>query len=858
MNRGGKFIVVNAGCRTAIVLVLLWGLSACGGGGGSESQESPEQITAESEPVAAEVALKNQAVLGPLSGAKIEVFRLDNLDSAVETVTAQSSSGRLDVAGSFDLVLDGLPPSEWVLVQATAGTDIDSDDDGIVDETPVGNRGSVHALARVADWLAGDLHVSPLTDMIYRDVRILLDLSSSTDTAILAALDSASGKWLNDVDGDSKVDYRDAVLFKPQKHKDKSRVAWSLILSGYVSAIHAGDNESMLADRMTLLESVIESPGYVSQENSATLVTSAPDSHAKVRILDADQDGQPDFARVEKFENDVYVASRIVTNDRGLSDHVISLDTRGHRLVLSFKGGRNILGESDQASLQALLDLDVVSVEWQSTDGDMLEISIPKSIVSLLSTATWNAMLDGQPLEPGRLFVLEDDPLLGWNVGEKQTTETTLYDVSGMTGLITIVSEWGRLAAEGLDPGLNIDVNMEPSPEGKNACAGTEVLGYLNAGVVENVWEGTIFYPETVSATSSDDYRCVSLTGYLVDAGVFVANAGLDQRTLFYYDPVTHVVALNQDEETDGYIPVSIGVTRSNYQLRLQISVDAPERDGWFSVFSFKQVAPGRYLVADSYEYDDPRLWIKVDDITPPPLYKAFNDTGITWGWDSVSGNNRDCRGDTITQQDCAHGRDAQAAAGTLTKVGGGNAGFDFTKLDASGRPLLDQSSGRWPCVRDNVTGLIWEVKNMDRYSLHSAYNNYVWFNSTGLNDGGYPGQEVPGNCVVDPEVSGATPGEAICDVEKFVVEVNAEALCGYTDWHLPTIEELSTIIDLGATTYVKVDANYFPYLYSGDLWSSTPNAYNQYQAWSVELRGWIYINTKWNPTQAMLVRGGR
>lgn len=67
-----------------------------------------------------------------------------------------------------------------------------------------------------------------------------------------------------------------------------------------------------------------------------------------------------------------------------------------------------------------------------------------------------------------------------------------------------------------------------------------------------------------------------------------------------------------------------------------------------------------------------------------PPL----NDTGITWGGNYPNGNNLDCTGETISEQDCSFGRDAEALAGTLTKVGGGNAGFDFTKLGADGSVL--------------------------------------------------------------------------------------------------------------------------------------------------------------------------
>jgi hypothetical protein len=65
-----------------------------------------------------------------------------------------------------------------------------------------------------------------------------------------------------------------------------------------------------------------------------------------------------------------------------------------------------------------------------------------------------------------------------------------------------------------------------------------------------------------------------------------------------------------------------------------------------------------------------------------------LNDTGVTWGGNAQTGNNTTCTGAVISAQDCSHGRDAKAVAGTLTKVGSGRAGFDFTKLGSTGNVL--------------------------------------------------------------------------------------------------------------------------------------------------------------------------
>jgi len=59
---------------------------------------------------------------------------------------------------------------------------------------------------------------------------------------------------------------------------------------------------------------------------------------------------------------------------------------------------------------------------------------------------------------------------------------------------------------------------------------------------------------------------------------------------------------------------------------------------------------------------------------------------------------------------------------------------MSYTKLDASGNALA-ASAASWVMVKDNVTGLIWEVKQnkdgVENYSNpHDADNTYTWYNS--------------------------------------------------------------------------------------------------------------------------------
>jgi len=183
-----------------------------------------------------------------------------------------------------------------------------------------------------------------------------------------------------------------------------------------------------------------------------------------------------------------------------------------------------------------------------------------------------------------------------------------------------------------------------------------------------------------------------------------------------------------------------------------------------------------------------------------------LNDTGTTFGGNYPDGNNVDCTGESINQQDCNHGRDFK-----VNNDIDGYGGFSFTKLDENGNDLAFFVTN-WRCVRDNVTNLIWEVKTNDGL-LQDRSHTYTWFNSSGTNDAGNTGIPNGGTCV----------DTINCDTEKYVTQINNQGLCGKTDWRLPTISELTSIINLN-TVNSAVESSYFPNTINWNYWSSTPN----------------------------------
>lgn len=243
--------------------------------------------------------------------------------------------------------------------------------------------------------------------------------------------------------------------------------------------------------------------------------------------------------------------------------------------------------------------------------------------------------------------------------------------------------------------------------------------------------------------------------------------------------------------------------------------------------------------------------WVCGDYLNTPNqgLASPLNDTGITWGGSYPSGNNATCtsNGTIAAPQDCNQGRDA-----THDDDSDGHAGFSFTKLGANGTPLAIQNGTwdeagseaagtKWSCVRDNVTGMWWEVKTGDG-SIHDKDNSYRWGGKTALGSG---------------------YGTYYSDWDSLVDGSNTEALCGYSDWRVPTIKELENLVSRDRIN-PAIDTDYFPNTAARGFWSSSPYAGGSTRAWYVyfaygysDSAGYGNSHSRFNQNFVRLVRSG-
>ncbi|MBU2977793.1 DUF1566 domain-containing protein [Alteromonas sp. C1M14] len=256
--------------------------------------------------------------------------------------------------------------------------------------------------------------------------------------------------------------------------------------------------------------------------------------------------------------------------------------------------------------------------------------------------------------------------------------------------------------------------------------------------------------------------------------------------------------------------------------------------------------------VADNFDhlvYDEVEVWVYP---FPIPL---MNDTGVT-----VQANDNAY---TNSQQNAYPGQDGQRGgdivneAGLLEKAGRGKAGFDFTKLNSNGDEE-DDTSQAWSCVRDNITGLIWEKKTEDG-GLHDDGHLYSWYFTD--ENGGLAGT-----------LNGADSLCTLtnCNTQAYVTAANSAGLCGFYDWRMPSHEELMSIVHFGLASGTLIDDTYFPFLGTPDsdgrlwYWTSIPSADGvsgdaAQNAWALDFAtGLDNFLIKSSANRVRLVRAGR
>jgi len=381
---------------------------------------------------------------------------------------------------------------------------------------------------------------------------------------------------------------------------------------------------------------------------------------------------------------------------------------------------------------------------------------------------------------------------------DREIDETFTVDLQNPSSNATLGSSRATGTINDDDPPPVLSVGDAETAEGD---AGTVTLTFQLTLSARNYEDVSVDYVTTdVSATAGDDYTAASGTA-VIPAGQLEASVDVS------------IIPDGTEEPAE-----TLELTLSNVSSGAALGT---------------ATAVGRILN---------------DDVTRQSSTTRLNDTGVS-GCSNDLSNGLSCD-DPAAGTDQFPGQDGEIGNDADDDFDAdGVAGFIFTKLDDSGNPLADQAANYamtpWACVRDEITGLWWEVKT-DAGSSSDRDWTYSWYNASGINDGGTAGVPDGGDC------SGVTA----CDTGIYLDAVNAAGLCGFDDWRVPTRRELLSLMHFGAASPPYIDTGYFVNTVTGPYWSASPGplADAAFVAFSDIGAGWAERSSAY---ALRLVRGG-
>lgn len=215
-------------------------LSGCG-----SNQDSSSQLGT----VSSLNTPKYFAILGPMSDANVTIVTLANHKQIYTTTTKQNTQatdklkwGSYSV-GAFKVdINDSIENTQWIELNVTAGSDIDSNDDGVVDSNAVALQGTMSLRCRVKD-----LNSSHVIVNIFTTIATLFYENNQT------SLDTfAQSLFSKSLDAHEGVDYRDLFAYIPNHTSNKylktANIYKRLLKYNIMKALLNGENVLALLD----------------------------------------------------------------------------------------------------------------------------------------------------------------------------------------------------------------------------------------------------------------------------------------------------------------------------------------------------------------------------------------------------------------------------------------------------------------------------------------------------------------------------------------------------------------------------------------------------------------------------------
>ena len=188
----------------------------------------------------------NRVVIGPVEGATVSVYTLDDLDAPPleSSVTGEK--------GAFSFLLAGIDPETLLAVRAEGGLDIDANDDGLVDLVATPVDGAVHAFVTAGDLRDGRVRVSAVSEMAFRYAETLLTNTHPDDIKI--RLGDIADTLLTQRLADVGEPFEDLGRFNPlsEEHRERLAIDYEALIGAdaLTGAIHRGLDREAIRERL--------------------------------------------------------------------------------------------------------------------------------------------------------------------------------------------------------------------------------------------------------------------------------------------------------------------------------------------------------------------------------------------------------------------------------------------------------------------------------------------------------------------------------------------------------------------------------------------------------------------------------
>ncbi|MEA3373957.1 MAG: SBBP repeat-containing protein [Campylobacterota bacterium] len=201
------------------------------------------------------IPVLDQALLGPLGGAAIELYDAFDSNMTLPLHTGSTTYGGSNITTgliSFPSTFrEELEDEKLYLLAIKGGEDIDADDDMKLDENVTVNKGALHAIYSGAQIKAQGLKVNILTEVGYQLTKGLLAQNATTE-AVEMRLDEVAVKLLKSgSNSDGTVDRYDLPTWLPYFDKSKLYADYATEIEPIVQKIYM--NEAIYEDAYRLV-----------------------------------------------------------------------------------------------------------------------------------------------------------------------------------------------------------------------------------------------------------------------------------------------------------------------------------------------------------------------------------------------------------------------------------------------------------------------------------------------------------------------------------------------------------------------------------------------------------------------------